>query len=87
MDPILMKTIRGASVEGANSWECFRRDEILHLFQHYVYGERPVERPKKLEFSSLARENGVSESETSNGVPMGTGSAVLPSSISAGVPV
>ena len=50
MEPILMKTLSGEMITDKQSWESFRKDEILHLFQHYVYGERPVERPEDLSF-------------------------------------
>ena len=50
MEPILMKTLSGETIVDKQSWEAFRKEEILHLFQHYVYGERPVERPEDLAF-------------------------------------
>lgn len=50
MEPILMKTFSGEVISDKQLWESFRKEEILHLFQHYVYGERPVERPDDLAF-------------------------------------
>jgi len=52
MEPILMKSICGETITDRKSWETFRREEILQLFQHYVYGERPVERPDDLSFQT-----------------------------------
>lgn len=50
MEPVLMRTICGEQVTDKETWENYRREEILHLFEHYVYGQRPVERPDDLTF-------------------------------------
>ena len=52
--PPLLVTADGRRIETAEAWEKFRRPEILDLFQKEVYGRRPVERPAKLTFSSVA---------------------------------
>lgn len=52
MEPVLMKSICGEMITGKEAWESYRKEEILHLFQHYVYGERPVERPDDLAFQA-----------------------------------
>ena len=51
--PSLTKTISGQTVDTIESWETYRRPEIIHLFSEYVYGVRPVEKPKDLHFSTL----------------------------------
>ena len=49
--PPLTKTISGQTVDGTEVWETYRRPELLHLFSEYIYGVRPVERPKDLRFT------------------------------------
>lgn len=51
--PELMRCICGKKVETAEQWTKYRREEILALFQHFVYGVRPVNRPDDLRFEVL----------------------------------
>ena len=51
--PELMRCICGKKVETAEEWNRFRREEILALFSHFVYGVRPVGRPEDLAFTVL----------------------------------
>lgn len=51
--PQLKKTISGQKVDSVEVWEQYRRSEIIHLFSEYVYGVRPIERPKDLTFTVL----------------------------------
>lgn len=51
--PELMRCICGKTVQTAAEWTKFRREEILALFSHFVYGVRPVGRPEDLEFTVL----------------------------------
>ena len=49
--PELLTTLSGQKVTDADTWEQFRRDEILSLFCEYVYGVRDIERPENLYFT------------------------------------
>ena len=49
--PEISRCICGKRVESAEEFEKLRRDEILGLFEKYVYGRRPYERPEDLSFS------------------------------------
>ncbi len=49
--PELLVMKNGEPVSERQQWETKRRPEILDLFQTYVYGRRPVERPEGLHFS------------------------------------
>ena len=48
--PEILTTISGEKVSSVETWERFRRDEILNLFCEYVYGVRDIERPDNLSF-------------------------------------
>lgn len=48
--PEILKTISGEKVSSVETWERFRRNEILNLFCEYVYGVRDIERPENLSF-------------------------------------
>ncbi len=48
--PEILKTLSGEKVYSVDVWENFRRGEIKDLFETYVYGRRPVERPDGLSF-------------------------------------
>ena len=50
MEPALMRSLCGEPIADRQAWEAYRKEEIVHLFEHYVYGERPVERPDDLAF-------------------------------------
>ena len=51
MLPDILTSISGEKITSRYAWENFRREEIRHLFEHYVYGERPKNSPDTLEFS------------------------------------
>ncbi len=48
--PPLLKSISGMPIETVSDWKWIRREEILALFSHFVYGVRPVNRPVDLQF-------------------------------------
>lgn len=50
--PEINRLICGKKVESAEEFEMFRRDEIFGLFEKYIYGRRPYERPEDLSFSA-----------------------------------
>ncbi|MBP3360910.1 MAG: hypothetical protein J6N52_08665 [Clostridia bacterium] len=52
----LLKTISGVKIESTETWEKFRRPEIMNLMSEYIYGVRPVERPKDLKFKTVKSE-------------------------------
>jgi (4-O-methyl)-D-glucuronate---lignin esterase len=39
--PALLRSANGLEIKTTNSWEQIRRPEILHLFEHYMYGLSP----------------------------------------------
>lgn len=51
--PRLTETISRQTVNTVEEWEKYRRPEIISLFSEYIYGVRPVERPKDLRFDVL----------------------------------
>lgn len=51
--PDLLTTISGVTIDNAVDWEQYRRKEIQHLFEEYVYGVRDIERPEGLTFKIL----------------------------------
>lgn len=61
--PELMKTISGETVRSREQWEAFRKPEILSLFENFVYGVRPVEKPDGLEFKVVKEEKGFDGSQ------------------------
>lgn len=52
--PELMRTISGEKIITIEEWEKYRRPEIMCLFENYVYGVRPVEKPEDLRFDTEA---------------------------------
>lgn len=46
----ILLSVSGEKILDRDSWEKYRRREILDLFQGYVYGRRPVDRPDGLTF-------------------------------------
>lgn len=54
--PELMRMADGRPVDSREMWERERRPELLKLFTERVYGVRPEERPRSLEFSTVGDE-------------------------------
>lgn len=54
--PELLRCIGGKEIKTAEEWEEFRRPELLRLFEEWVYGRCPVEKPEDLTFSLLSEE-------------------------------
>ena len=52
MEPKILTSLSGEKVNSRMIWEDFRREEILSLFEHYVYGERPTAVPEELSFKT-----------------------------------
>ncbi len=50
MIPKLLTSLSGEAITSRMMWEKYRREECLHLLEHYVYGERPVEAPDSVTF-------------------------------------
>lgn len=59
--PELLTSISGERIDSAEKWEQFRRPEIMNLFSQYVYGVRPVERPRDLWFQTEKKVRGFGE--------------------------
>ena len=51
--PELLTTISGERVTSLDVWKRFRREEILDLFCHHVYGRRDIERPDGERFLTI----------------------------------
>ena len=49
--PQILTALSGHQITDVKGWEKHRRDEILMLFQNYVYGVNPVDKPEDLAFS------------------------------------
>ncbi len=52
MEPKLLTSLSGEPITTKELWEKYRREEILHLLEHYAYGERPVDKPDKFTFQT-----------------------------------
>lgn len=48
--PKILTSLSGEEINNVSDWEGFRRQEIINLFETYVYGIRPEERPDDLSF-------------------------------------
>lgn len=59
--PEILTALSGNKITTVKMWEEFRRDEIHHLFQNYVYGIPPIGKPDDLVFSvkEIEREQGI----------------------------
>lgn len=51
--PEVLLCANGKKVDTPAAWESIRRPEVLTLFQTYVYGKNPVERPATLTFETV----------------------------------
>lgn len=51
MEPKIFTSLSGENINSRMIWEDFRREEILSLFEHFVYGERPTVVPEELSFA------------------------------------
>ena len=51
MEPKLLTSLSGEAITSRMMWEKYRREECLHLLEHYVYGERPQDAPDKVSFT------------------------------------
>lgn len=51
MIPKLLTSLSGEPITNSELWENFRREECFHLLEHYVYGERPAEKPDNITFN------------------------------------
>ena len=49
LDPLI--SISGEKIATVEDWETFRREEIMVLLSNFIYGVRPMERPKDMSFS------------------------------------
>lgn len=54
--PELLTSLSGEKIESIEAWEKFRRPEIMNLMSEYIYGVRPVEKPKDLHFETVKKE-------------------------------
>lgn len=62
--PELLLSASGKPVKTAAEWENFRRREIQCLFEEFVYGIRPIEKPSDISFKIKAKENYLGENIT-----------------------
>ena len=51
--PDLMTMLCGAKVKDKETWEKYRREEILMLLREYAFGIRDIERPEGLRFELI----------------------------------
>ena len=49
--PEILTSISGEKIDTVEKWKGFRREEIIHLFEEYMYGVRDIERPDDLVFN------------------------------------
>jgi len=49
--PQILTALSGNKITTKEVWEKHRRDEIFYLFQNYVYGVPPIDKPENLSFS------------------------------------
>ena len=49
LDPLI--SISGEQIKTVEDWETFRREEIMVLLSNFIYGVRPMEKPKDMSFS------------------------------------
>ena len=62
--PEILTSISGEKIDSVEKWENFRREEIIHLFEEYMYGVRDIERPDDLVFKmTLLMKNEKEKSE------------------------
>ena len=51
--PDVLTSVSGEKITTVTQWTNFRREEILHLFEQYVYGVRDIEAPENLKFTQI----------------------------------
>lgn len=63
--PQILTALSGNQITNKDAWEKHRRDEIFYLFQNYVYGVPPLDRPENLKFSvkEIEREHDILQKE------------------------
>ena len=49
--PQILTSLSGNKITTKEAWEKHRRDEIFYLFQNYVYGVPPIDKPENIKFS------------------------------------
>ncbi|MBR2021662.1 MAG: acetylxylan esterase [Clostridia bacterium] len=49
LDPLI--SISGEKIQTVYDWETYRREEIMVLLSNFIYGVRPMEKPRDLSFS------------------------------------
>ena len=49
IDPLI--SISGEKINNVSDWETYRREEIMVLLSNFIYGVRPMERPKDISFN------------------------------------
>lgn len=61
MYPEILTSLSGNKINSTQSWEKHRRNEIHTLFQNFVYGVQPIDRPDDLAFQveEIHRENDI----------------------------
>lgn len=59
--PDILTALSGNEVTDKETWEKYRRDEILTLFTNFVYGAAPIKKPEDIAFrvSEIKRENNI----------------------------
>ena len=55
--PEILTSVSGEKITTKEQWETYRRKEIMALFENFVYGVRPIERPTDLSFSAESKKN------------------------------
>lgn len=49
--PQILTSLSGNKITTKDEWEKHRRDEIYYLFQNFVYGVPPIDKPENMKFS------------------------------------
>lgn len=59
--PQILTSLSGNKITSREAWEKHRRNEIFMLFQNFVYGVPPIDKPENLKFSvtEIKRENNI----------------------------
>ena len=55
--PEILTSVSGEKITTKEQWETYRRKEIMALFENFVYGVRPIERPTDLAFEATQEKN------------------------------
>ena len=69
--PKILTSLSGKKITTKEAWEKHRRDEILMLFENFVFGAPPIGRPENLRFlvKEIEREEGIVQKKVTIAFP------------------